>query len=169
MQVPSSRVSTVNIVYNTLFPAAVAANYVRPGETASPDLDLTVAKRTLWFSPIDNAIHAYNAEGRVFVEFLGAIQSDGLSRQFLGYEIVEVVKEVVPRTERISIGDELPPINGESGLVAAVIAGTADGDGRGRFCTKPWRRAPTRASGSLRSGSRRRCILPGWKSPATKC
>lgn len=133
VQVPSSRVSTVNIVYNTLFPATVAANYVRPGETASPDLDLTVAKRTLWFSPIDNAIHAYNAEGRVFVEFLGAIQSDGVSRQFLGYEIVEVVKEVVPRTERISIGDELPPINGESGLVPAVIAGTADGDGRGAF------------------------------------
>ena len=133
VQVPSSRVSTVNIVYNTLFPATVAANYVRPGETASPDLDLTVAKRTLWFSPIDNAIHAYNAEGRVFVEFLGAIQSDGVSRQFLGYEIVEVVKEVVPRTERVSIGDELPPINGESGLVPAVIAGTADGDGRGAF------------------------------------
>ena len=133
VQVPSSRVSTVNIVYNTLFPATVAANYIRPGETASPDLELTVAKRTLWFSPIDNAIHAYNAEGRVFVEFLGAIQSDGVSRQFLGYEIVEVVKEVVPRTERISIGDELPPINGESGLVPAVIAGTADVDGRGAF------------------------------------
>ena len=133
VQVPSSRVSTVNIVYNTLFPATVAANYVRPGETVSPDLDLTVARRTLWFSPIDNAIHAYNAEGRVFVEFLGAIQGDGVSRQFLGYEIVEVAKEIVPRLERINIGDELPPINGESGLVPAVIAGTADGDGRGAF------------------------------------
>ena len=133
VQVPSSRVSTVNIVYNTLFPATVAANYVRPGETVSPDLDLTVAKRTLWFSPLDNAIHAYNAEGRVFVEFLGAIQADGVTRQFLGYEIVEVAKEIVPRLERINIGDELPPINGESGLVPAVIAGTADGDGRGAF------------------------------------
>ena len=148
IQVPSSRVATVNIVYNTLFPALVAANYERPGETAGSttvtttsgtttttgsSLDLTVAKRTLWFNPTDNALHAYNAEGRVFVEFLGALQSDGATRQFLGSEIIQVTKEVMPRTERVAIGDELLPINGETGLAPVVVTGTTDRDGQGAF------------------------------------
>ena len=148
IQVPSSRVATVNIIYNTLFPALVAANYERPGETAGSTtvttssgtttttgsaLDLTVAKRTLWFNPTDNALHAYNAEGRVFVEFLGALQSDGATRQFLGSEIVQVTKEVMPRTERVAIGDELLPINGETGLAPVVVTGTTDRDGQGAF------------------------------------
>ena len=147
VQIPSSRVATVNVVYNSLFPATVAANYERPGENSgstnvtttngvvavsNSTLDLTVAKRTLWFSPLDNSLHAYNAEGRVFVEFLGALQPDGVNRQFLGYEVVEVVKEVVPRSERIAVGDELLPIAGEP-LVPYVIAGTTDPDGRGAF------------------------------------
>ncbi len=133
IQIPASRVSTVNVVYNSLFPATVATAYVRPGEVVDPNVSLPPEKRTLWFSTLDNALHAYNAEGRVFIELLGALKSDGVSREFLGYEIVEVAKETRSSTERIHIGDELLPINNESALVARVVAGVTNVDGQGAF------------------------------------
>ena len=34
IQIPASRVSTVNVVYNSLFPKAVDSAYVRPGEVS---------------------------------------------------------------------------------------------------------------------------------------
>ncbi len=133
IQIPSSRVSTVNVVYNSLFPATVTTAYVRPGEVTDPNVSLPPEKRTLWFSTLDNSLHAYNAEGRVFIELLGALKADGVSREFLGYEIVEVAKETRSSTERIHLGDELIPINNESGLVHRVVAGNIDADGQGRF------------------------------------
>jgi hypothetical protein len=133
VQIPSSRVSTVNVVYNSLFPSTVETAYVRPGEVVNPDVSLPPEKRTMWFSTLDNSLHAYNAEGRVFVELLGALKSDGVSREFLGYEIVEVAKETRSTTERVNIGDELLPLNGESELEHRVIAGVTNVDGQGAF------------------------------------
>jgi hypothetical protein len=133
IQIPSSRVSTVNVVYNSLFPATVTNAYVRPGEVVDPNVSLPPEKRTLWFSTLDNSLHAYNHEGRVFIELLGAPKADGVSREFLGYEIVEVLKETRSSTERVSIGDELVPLNNETDLVARVIAGNTNVDGQGAF------------------------------------
>ncbi len=133
IQVPSSRVSTINVVYNSLFPSTVANAYVRPGEVVDPNLSLPPEKRTLWFSTLDNSLHAYNAEGRVFIELLGALKADGVTREFLGYEIVEVAKETRASTERVYIGDELLPLNGESELTHRVVAGNTNVDGQGAF------------------------------------
>jgi hypothetical protein len=128
IQIPSSRVATVNVVYNTLFPSTVATAFVRPGEVANPveNTSPPPEKRTCWFNSSDNGLHAYNLEGRVFVEFLGALKADGVSREQLGTEIVEVTKE--PRTvvERVSLGDELVAPNNESALSHRVVAGLAD-------------------------------------------
>ena len=136
IQIPTSRVSTVNVVYNSLFPATVAEAYVRPGEVANPsdNSNLPPEKRTLWFSTLDNALHAYNQEGRVFIEFLGAqkdasqqIQttSDGpiAIRESLGTEIVEVVKEARPEFLRVAIGDQVLPPGGDTSLLQRVVAG----------------------------------------------
>ena len=125
IQVPSSRVATVNVVYNTLFPATVTTAFVRPGEIANPvdNTSLPPEKRTCWYSPLDASIHAYNIEGRVFMEFLGALKSDGVSRVQLGTEVVEVIKEPETRLERVALGDELTAPNGESGLYQRVVAG----------------------------------------------
>ena len=133
IQIPSSRVSTVNVVYNSLFPATVASAYVRPGENVDPAVALPPEKRTMWFSTLDNSLHAYNTEGRVFVEFLGALKADGVAREFLGSEIVEVAKETRPSSERVNIGDELLPLNGETALEHRVIAGISNVDGQGPF------------------------------------
>lgn len=126
IQVPSSRVATVNVVYNTLFPATVAAAdvYVRPGEVANPTTGGTpLENRTCWYSSLDGGIHAYNYEGRVFIELLGALKSDGVSREQLGTEVVEVVREPTTRLERVSLGDELLAPNGETALYQRVVAG----------------------------------------------
>lgn len=125
IQVPSSRVATVNVVYSTLFPSTVTTAYVRPGEVINPveNTSLPPEKRTCWYSPLDASIHAYNIEGRVFMEFLGALQSDGVSRVQLGTEVVEVIKEPETRLERVALGDELTAPNGESDLYQRVVAG----------------------------------------------
>ncbi|MEN9632667.1 MAG: hypothetical protein RL077_1071 [Verrucomicrobiota bacterium] len=125
IQVPSSRVATVNVVYNTLFPSTVATAYVRPGEIVNPVANTTPAdeKRTCWYSPTDGSIHAYNIEGRIFMEFLGALRSDGVAREQLAIEVVEVVKEPTTRLERVAVGDELSAPNGEASLSYRVVAG----------------------------------------------
>ena len=125
IQVPSSRVATVNVVYNTLFPATVDTAFVRPGEVVNPveNTAMPPEKRTCWYSSLDNSIHAYNIEGRVFVEFLGALKSDGVSREQLGTEVVEVIKEPTTRLERVNLGDELLAPNGDTALYQRVVAG----------------------------------------------
>ena len=50
---------------------------------------------------------SYNQEGRVFIELLGALKSNGVDRESLGTEIVEVVKEARPEFLRVAIGDEV--------------------------------------------------------------
>ena len=125
IQVPSSRVATVKVVYSTLFPETVATAYVRPDEVVNPVANTTMApeRRTCWYSSVDGAIHAYNLEGRVFVEFLGSLKSDGVSREQLGTEVVEITKEPTTRLERVALGDQLLAPNGETALDHRVVAG----------------------------------------------
>lgn len=100
IDVPQARVSVVNVVYNQNFPANVY-----PGDTASA---ITNTK-TLWFSQTPPyQIHADNIEGRVFVELLGELNPDGVTRRFLGFEIVDVYKEPVPDDVTVYLGNRVP-------------------------------------------------------------
>ena len=126
IQIPTSRVSTVKVVYNSLFPATVDDAYVRPGEVANPSANsnLPPEKRTLWFSTLDNALHAYNQEGRVFIELLGSAKAGNPDeRESLGTEIVEVIKEARPEFVRVAIGDQVLPPGGDMALLPRVVAG----------------------------------------------
>jgi hypothetical protein len=133
VSVPESRVSAVNIIYNSLMPATVAEAFTSPyTPPANPGVQLPPEKRTLWYDPMDKLIHAYNREGRAFVEYLGNLRADGVSREQLGYEIVNVIKEVRPVTLRMDIGEPVTPppdvdANGnltpDLRLTAKVIAG----------------------------------------------
>jgi hypothetical protein len=62
--------------------------------------------RTLWND--QGNIHAYNAEGRVFVEFLGDPRPDK-TRVQLGYEIVDVAMQATPQDLSVELGERLPP------------------------------------------------------------
>jgi hypothetical protein len=117
VRVPSARVSTVNIVYSLNFPRTVTAEYEGVGNTSPtegtgnqqlPEL------RTLWYDQQQGNILAYNAEGRVFVELLGDLHSDGQTYEPLGIEIVDVTKQPLPSDVTVELGDRILPPDGAS-------------------------------------------------------
>lgn len=111
VEVPTSRVSAVNFVYNRLVPAVVPVAFVSPYATPpdDPNLQLPPEKRTVWYDSLDQQIHAYNREGRVFLEYLGNLKADATTREQLGYEIVNIIKETRPGTLKVDIGETVDP------------------------------------------------------------
>lgn len=129
VEVPAGKVNAINIIYNSLVPKEV--------KTPDEQWDLGVVdfsetdpekKRYKTFFYDNNLIHAYNVEGRVFVEYLGNPRGDGTSEQ-KGYEIVNIIKEAAPDTLIVDLGEEVGhnPIEDEDGnlvqLAPKVIAG----------------------------------------------
>ena len=102
VQLPQGRVFDIHVAYNSQFPQNVAT------PSQDPDSSTTVATtQTLWD---DNSgyIHAYNQQGLVFVELLGAPIS-GTQSQYLGFEIVQVSKAAIAATVTANLGDMLTP------------------------------------------------------------
>jgi hypothetical protein len=132
VQVPSSSVSAVNVVYTQQFRSTVTeAERYKPateiprqgnGTTTPPEL------RTFWYDSQSGTLRAYNTEGRVVVEYLGNLKSDAgvaQEREFLGIEIVDVVREARPTSVTTYLGEQvLPPSPGlVDSLSANVVAG----------------------------------------------
>lgn len=119
IRVPAARVGVVNIVYQNEFPERVSEEITVTGQSEI----VTVAAnrlqelRTLWYDRTDGQIHAYNKEGRVFVELLGDVRS-GTTRNQLGFEIVDVVRQANPADVTIELGEKLTP--------PASVASTAE-------------------------------------------
>ena len=103
VRVEAGQVQSLNIVYNKNFPKEVASEYSGPGSNRRND-ELE-EKRTLWYEK--GFIHAYNLEGRVFVELLG--NQKGGAQEALGFEIVDVFKQTTPADVSIELGERLLP------------------------------------------------------------
>jgi len=111
--VPTARVGAVSIAYNKDFPQTVSSPYVGPGDTnPGGTTNQTLQElRTLWYDKEQGSILAYNHEGRVLMELLGDLHPDGETREPLGFEIVEVVKNPTPLDTTIELGERiLPPL-----------------------------------------------------------
>jgi len=125
VSVPAGSVSAVNVVYNNNFPETTASPYVDPYGT--PPVDPTNSfqeVRTLWYE--NNTIHAFNLEGRAFVEMLGEPNPDA-SRRFLGFEIVDVFKEPFPVDVTVELGERVPAYSDgsdDSGLYPSPLLNT---------------------------------------------
>lgn len=107
--VPTARISTVSIVYNSSFPRTVLSEYVAPGQSSPTDGTTNAVLpelRTLWYDSEQAQILAYNREGRVFLELLGDSLGGGV-RRHLGYEIVDVYQQVTPADVTIELGDRI--------------------------------------------------------------
>ncbi|MCP5526942.1 MAG: hypothetical protein H7A47_09065 [Verrucomicrobiales bacterium] len=105
--VPRNTVGDVKVVYNESFPRTVPDPYVTPGRLPVADgVQTATEPRTLWYNG-DGQILAYNREGRVFLELLGDLREDGITRQHLGFEIVDVVKQPTPSDVGIELGELL--------------------------------------------------------------
>ncbi|MCX6885484.1 MAG: hypothetical protein NTX27_10620, partial [Verrucomicrobia bacterium] len=118
VMVPFGRVGGIAFAYNNEFPRTVDEEYHGPGYT-SPTEGSTNAPlaefRTLWYDQSQGIIYAYNKEGRVFMEILGDASPDGQTREHLGYEIVDVMKQPTPTDIQVDLGERLIPPAGESG------------------------------------------------------
>ncbi|MFT5145137.1 MAG: hypothetical protein ACI84D_003779, partial [Thalassolituus oleivorans] len=111
VSIPTGRIVTVNPAYNQFFPQTVAQEYEAVGQVpADPSASPPPELRTLWF---DNTaglgqVRAYNREGRVFVEYLGALQG-GSVHEFLGADIVEVAQAARSITTSVNLGEQILP------------------------------------------------------------
>ena len=110
--VPAARVGAVAIAYNNNFPRTVTNQYVGPGDTSPTDGNTNQPLqelRTLWYDQQQGNIYAYNREGRAFLELLGDLRPDGQTREQLGFEIVDVIKQPSALDVRIELGDRVTP------------------------------------------------------------
>ena len=131
INVPAARVASVRVVYNNNFPKQVAQQFVAEGQSFVTDQNnLLQERRTLWFDDSQRQIRAFNVEGRAFVELLGDARADGVSRQHLGFEIVDVVKQPNPATLIAELGDPLKAYadgQDDSLLFPELVLGSASG------------------------------------------
>jgi hypothetical protein len=114
--VPKARVGAINVVYNDQFPRTVASEFKTIGASEPTDGSTNAPLqelRTLWYEQQLGTIYAYNAEGRVFVEMLGDSRGDG-THVPLGFEIVDVSQQPVPRDVQVELGDRVVPPDAES-------------------------------------------------------
>ena len=111
--IPTGRIVTANVVYNSFMPSHVVDEYVPVGYNPSNEANnsLPGERRTLWF---DNtfgtaALHAYNLEGSVFVEYLGAEVAGTGNRQFLGADVVAAKRDAEAVNIEVLLGQQLQP------------------------------------------------------------
>lgn len=107
--VPTARIGSVNFAYNVNFPKRVDSEYEAVGQSQvveDPTKRLSET-RTIWYDQTQGQILAHNQEGRVFMEILGDILEDGVTRAHLGFEIVDVAREANPANVQVELGERL--------------------------------------------------------------
>ncbi len=126
VQIPQGRIERANPVYNATIPG-MTTEYVPVG--SNPSAFGQQEQRTIWF---DNefglaALHAYNAEGRIFIEYLGAAsQTNSAVHQFLGADILDIKRVPEVLTIETKLGESLRPRqeaaqNGDDEMIANVV------------------------------------------------
>ncbi|MES2707022.1 MAG: hypothetical protein V4726_10520 [Verrucomicrobiota bacterium] len=132
VQIPAGRIVRVNPVFNSFVPGMTTEySPVGGNPNPTPGVALPAEPRTLWFDNQSGlpALHAYNAEGRLFVEYLGA-EKQGTSgvHNFFGADIVDIkrVPEVI--TIETRLGEKVRPRQekeepGDDELIPTFTAG----------------------------------------------
>jgi hypothetical protein len=113
VNIPAGRIVAANVVYNSFMPSHVSDEYVPVGYNPSNDAGTAQPSehRTLWFdnSVGTGALHAYNLEGSVFVEYLGAEILDAGHREFLGADVVATQRDAESVNIETQLGQQLQP------------------------------------------------------------
>ncbi|MCI0541920.1 MAG: hypothetical protein L0Z50_42535, partial [Verrucomicrobiales bacterium] len=106
VNVPSARVGAVHIVYNNNFPERVTEEVRVPGHSHIVTSNRLEELRTLWYDQSLGQILAYNVEGRTFLELLGDSRPNQ-TREHLGFEIVDVIRQPNPADVIIELGEQV--------------------------------------------------------------
>lgn len=110
----ASPIVRVNPIYNSFVPGQ-APEYTPVGSSSGNNSGGTVENRTLWFETEAGppSLQAYNAEGRVFVEYLGPeIQGQAGTHQFIGADVVQITRSADVETIATALGERLRPREG---------------------------------------------------------
>ena len=122
VNIPTGRIELANPIYTANFTPLVSEEYRVPGFVENPEENAQVSseKRTLWFENFaGNAqLAAFNREGRLMIEYLGPEISPG-RLEFLGADVVEVIKSAPTQTVDIELGKRVMPRDGTANLVAS--------------------------------------------------
>jgi hypothetical protein len=130
--IPSGRIQLANPIYSSKFPATVpvAEVYQPPGYVENPETSAQMPdiRRTFWYEETAGLAQfsAYNREGRILVEYLGAEISPG-KFTFLGADVVEVTRTVTPSVVDIDLGKQVLPATGDPKLIASPLLNNAAG------------------------------------------
>ena len=130
--IPSGRIQLANPIYSSKFPATVpvAEVYQPPGYVENPETSAQMPdiRRTFWYEETAGLAQfsAYNREGRILVEYLGAEISPG-KFTFLGADVVEVIRTVTPSVVDIDLGKQVLPATGDPKLIASPLLNNAAG------------------------------------------
>lgn len=138
VNIPLGKIETINPVYSVNYPAQVAKEYEGVGLSTPSDVSLPPERRTFWFEKTGGIgqLHAYNQEGRLFVEYLGPLK-DGVGgnvHEFLGADIIDIVRVATAVTVTVNLGDQITPrdasgqllpVNGDSEWLGSAVAGVS--------------------------------------------
>ena len=131
VQITDGRITTVNPAFYSTVPKAVAQEVSIPGYNP-PVPNLT----TLSFDRYNGIgqIHAYNVEGRIFVEYLGNPRLAGNIYESVGYDVVDIVRVPTVTTATVNLGKEITPHTGNSALIASPVLSSSQ-TGAGYYAT----------------------------------
>jgi hypothetical protein len=111
--IPEGRIVRVNPIYNSFIPP-MTQEYQPVGSlpNPSPGVAFPPEPRTIWFDNQNGpaALHAYNVEGRIMIEYLGLEQQGGSGLHlFLGADIVDIKRVADVTTIETHLGEKLLP------------------------------------------------------------
>ena len=117
VEIPKGRVEVANPIFNSYLPGKTAEYIPVGGNSGSATTQAAPEIRTLWFDPqvgstAPNYLRAYNVEGRVFVEYLGAPLGQDGRQLFLGADIVQIIRAAPVETITTLLGEKLRPRSG---------------------------------------------------------
>ncbi|MEI7908109.1 MAG: hypothetical protein WCK77_00605 [Verrucomicrobiota bacterium] len=126
VSVTDGRITTVNPIYNSSVPKAVATEVTIPGYTSlAPNL------KTLFFTKYGaNAqISAYNVEGRLLVEYLGKVRLGNNIYESIGVDVVDIARIPPSNYVTVNLGQQILPHDGDASLTASLTpTAQASGD-----------------------------------------
>ena len=122
VQITDTRITTVNPAYYGLVPKAVPQEVTIPGNNPlAPNLSTLSFDK---FSGIGQ-LHAYNVEGRIFIEYLGNVRLAGNIHEFIGSDVVEIVRVPEANYNTVHLGKEITPHEPSVTLAPPPGSGTA--------------------------------------------
>ncbi len=138
VSVTDSRITTVNPIYNSSVPKAVATEVTIPGYTSlAPNL------KTLFFTKYGaiGQIAAYNVEGRILVEYLGNVRLGNNIYEFIGVDVVDIARTPPANYVTVNLGQQILPHDGDVSLTPSpTLAGLTSGN----FATSSERNGTTK-------------------------